>query len=52
VPAAAHAHGVDALRAELGARRLAAELELALLAVLSALSAGRRAFVPGVPGDT
>lgn len=37
---AAHTHAVHALRAELGARRLAAELELSLLAVVRALRAG------------
>ena len=38
--AAAHAHGVDALRAQLRHGRLAAELELSLLAVRRALRAG------------
>lgn len=50
--AAAHAHGVDALRAQLRHGRLAAELELSLLAVRRALRAGGRAFVPRATGDT
>lgn len=37
--AAAHAHGMNALGTELCARRLAAELELSLLAVVGALRA-------------
>jgi hypothetical protein len=49
---ATNANGVDALGAELGARGLAAELELSLLAVVGALGAGRGALVPGVASDT
>ena len=50
--ATAHAHSVDALRAQLGHGGLAAELELSLLAVRRALRAGGRAFVPRATGDT
>ena len=49
---AAHAHSVDALRAQLGHGGLAAELELSLFAVGRALRAGGRAFVPRATGDT
>ena len=45
-------NGVNALRAELGVSGLAAELELALLAVVGALSTRGRTFVPGGAGDT
>jgi hypothetical protein len=44
--------GVDPLGAELGARRLATELELSLLAVVCALGAGCGAFVPRITSDT
>lgn len=45
-------NAVDALGAELGVSGLTAELELALLAVVGALSTRGRTFVPGGAGDT
>lgn len=48
----AGADGVDALHAELGVGGLAAEFELALLAVVRALGAGCGALVPGGARDT
>lgn len=50
--AAAAAHGVDALVAQLGVGRRAPHLELPLLPVLGAPSARFAAFVPRVPRDT
>lgn len=50
--AAAAAHRVDALVAELGVGRGAPHLELPLLPVLGAASAGLAALVPRVPRDT
>ena len=49
---AARAHSVDTLRAELGVGGLAAELELALLAVVRALGAGRGPLVSRCARDT
>jgi len=43
---------VNTLSSELGVGGLTTELELSLLAVVCALSAGFRAFVPGGTGDT
>lgn len=44
---ATHAHRVDALGTKLGVGGLTTEFELSLLAIVGALSTGRRALVPG-----
>lgn len=50
--AAAHAHGVDPLHAELRSRSLATELELALFAVVCALRARGGTLVTGFTSNT
>ena len=49
---ATHAHGVDALRAQLGHRRLATQLVLPLLHDLRALATSGAPLVAAITGDT